>query len=135
MWVTRREYTIVAGSNGDAFMRTPLCDGQLPNSVVTFFRRKPMQQKQESLHDVQDNLKMHERSLLFSSSNRARQNRDKQRQPTFGNPKNFPGEYGSPPAHHLGKKYPIRCCYVNLGMEMGISPIMGRRRIFHLALL
>ena len=65
MWVTRREYTIVAGSNGDAFMRTPLCDGQLPTSVVTFFRRNPVQQKQESLHDVQDNSKMHDRSLLF----------------------------------------------------------------------
>jgi hypothetical protein len=40
-WVTRREYTLVAGSNGNAFMRAPLCDAQPPNSVVTFFRRKP----------------------------------------------------------------------------------------------
>jgi hypothetical protein len=57
---------------------------------------------------------------FFGSSNRARQNHDKQRQPTFGNPKNFPGEYVSPPARHFGEKYQIRCCYVNLGMEMGI---------------
>ena len=70
MWLTRREYTIVAGSNGNAFMRTPLCDGQLLNSVVTFFRRKPIQQKPESLHDVQDNSKMHDSSLLWGSSNR-----------------------------------------------------------------
>jgi hypothetical protein len=37
MWVTRREHAIVAESNGNAFMLTPLCDGQPPNSVVTFF--------------------------------------------------------------------------------------------------